>query len=77
MNDSMEFKRGYFLAVANIARMYDAPTIAEHVLGAYGQLDLTGIDEEDRKVLRPIIAELKRIDALCESLESRKTTSAA
>lgn len=78
MTENMEFKRGYFLAVANLVRMYDASTIAGHVLGAYGQLDLAGIDEQDRRVLRPIIAELKRIHALglCESRPSKNPSPA-
>lgn len=62
--EQLEFKRGYFLAVANIMQTHDASVIAVDVLRAYGHVDLRGIDEHDKNILRPLIAELKRQQSL-------------
>jgi hypothetical protein len=58
--EALEFKRGYFMAVANLMQLHDADVIAGDVLSAYGHVDLKGIDEHDRKLLRPLIREIKR-----------------
>ena len=58
--EEISFKRGYFMAVANLMQLHDASVIAVDVLRAYGPVDLRGIDENDRRILRPLIAELKR-----------------
>lgn len=58
--EELEFKRGYFLAVANIMQTHGEDVIAIDVLRAYGPVDLVGIDSYDKTILRPLIAELKR-----------------
>lgn len=59
-NLELEFRRGYYLAVANILRTHGATQIAEDVLKAYGPVDLKGIDPMEVKLLKPIAKELKR-----------------
>ena len=56
----LEFRRGYYLATANIMRTHDADVIAADVLHSYGKPDLKGIDPLEIKILKPIIAELRR-----------------
>lgn len=58
-----EWKIGYLLAVANIIRTHREDTIAEDVLRQYapdGNIDWSGIDPMDRKILRPIAREIRR-----------------
>jgi hypothetical protein len=56
----LEFRKGYYLATANILRTHDQSVIAEDVLKAYGAVDFKGIDPMEIKLLKPIAAELKR-----------------
>lgn len=48
LNDT-EFRRGYYLAVAELVRRHDEPTIAADLLVQYGPVDLSGIDREDAR----------------------------
>jgi hypothetical protein len=57
---NIEFKRGYYLAVANIILTHGESVIAEDVLKNYGKVDFKGIDPYDIEVLKPIAAEIAR-----------------
>lgn len=46
-------RRGYYLAVANLVRLYDQPSMVADLLKQYGPVDWSGIDEMDRTVLEP------------------------
>jgi hypothetical protein len=60
----LEFRRGYYAAVANLVRTHDQSTIAADVLRAYGHVNFRGIDPGQSRVLRPIAVEIKRKDKL-------------
>lgn len=67
---SLEFKRGYYIAVANMVRLHRCEVEARDTLEAYGKIDFVGIDPYDVKTLKPLAAESKRLSKL-----SRKTFS--
>ena len=54
-NDELWFRRGYYMAVANIMRMRDEPTIAAEVLTGYGGINLDGIDDADLPYINQVI----------------------
>ena len=54
------FRRGYYLATANIMRTHDQDVIAEDVLRQYGAVNFRGIDPMEIKILKPIAAEMRR-----------------
>lgn len=60
--DELSFRRGYYLAVANLVRMHDQPTIAAELLDEFGPLNLDGIDEFDIHTfeISRVIEEVKR-----------------
>ena len=58
--EELEFRRGYYLAVAVIIRSHDETQVAEDVLKAYGPVDFEGIDGYDVEVLRPLQKEIDR-----------------
>lgn len=55
--DALLFRQGYYLAVANLMRMHDQPTIAADLLRNFGKLDLSGIDQHDADVLKQFVNE--------------------
>lgn len=61
---SVEFKRGYYMAVANLIRQHDQPVMARDVLSAYGNVSFKGIDRMDVATLKPIAAEIRRTEKL-------------
>lgn len=61
---ALEFRRGYYLATANILTLHGADVAAQDVLKAYGAVDFDGIDPYDRAKLQPIADELNRKAAL-------------
>lgn len=58
----LEFRRGYYIAVANIMRTHGADVIAKDVLRGYGNVDFEGIDPYDVKVLQPLADDIKPLD---------------
>jgi hypothetical protein len=54
------FRQGYYLAVATLMRQHDQEVMARDLLKAYGGVDFRGIDPMERKILKPIAAEIKR-----------------
>ena len=54
-NNDLDFRRGYYMAVAEIVRQFDEPTLAYSILRSYGELDFRGIDEADVVVLRRLV----------------------
>jgi hypothetical protein len=57
---SKDFRNGYYCAVATLIITHDAHVQAEDVLRAYGPIDMCGVDEFDAKMLRPVVAEIRR-----------------
>ena len=56
----LEFRRGYYLATANLMKMHGQSTMAQDLLRNYGAVNFRGIDAIDVDVLRPIAAEIRR-----------------
>jgi hypothetical protein len=63
----LEFRRGYYLAVANIIRTHCEYTVAEDVLRGYGTIDFKGIDPLEIKLLKRVASEIKRKSSLRKS----------
>ena len=57
-----EFRRGYYMAVANLMRLHDCDVLARDTLAAYGKFDARGIAHCDLKVLRRLARETKRLE---------------
>lgn len=63
MNDKqaeLEFRRGYYLATANIMRTHGQDVIAMDVLRQYGNVNFSGIDPMEVKILKPLAREIRR-----------------
>lgn len=54
--DELSFRRGYYVAVAELIRTHDQPTIACDLLRQFGAINFDGIDEYDRTALEAAIA---------------------
>lgn len=52
--DELNFRRGYYCAVANLHRMHNIG-VEKELLQQYGKLNFDGIDEYDVKTIREII----------------------
>lgn len=52
-----DFRRGFYLAAAEVVRTHDQPTIAADLLRIFGPVNFDGIDGYDREVLEPIAVE--------------------
>jgi hypothetical protein len=57
----LEFRRGYYLAVANLMRLHGSEVEARDTLSNYGKFNPEGIEEYDLKVLRPLAKEIERL----------------
>jgi hypothetical protein len=57
---SKDFRNGYYCAVATLIQTHGEHVQAEDVLRAYGPVDMRGVDEFDAKLLRPVVAEIRR-----------------
>jgi hypothetical protein len=60
----LEFRRGYYCAVANLVRLHGADVEARDTLFNYGKFDERGIDESDLQILRPLAKEIKRLQTI-------------
>jgi len=56
----LEFRRGYYLACANIMRTHHCDMTTGDVFKQYGKPNFKGIDPMEIKILKPIAAELRR-----------------
>lgn len=60
----LEFRRGYYLAVANLMRLHGCDVEARETLSQYGHFNPEGIEEYDLKILRPLAKEIERLKHL-------------
>lgn len=57
----VEFRRGYYLAVANLMRLHGCEVQARDTLMNYGGFNPEGIEEYDLDVLCPLAKEAARL----------------
>ena len=80
LRDSVEFNRGYMIAVSNIMNLHGEDTIARNVLEQLGatkaDMERMGFDDYDLDQLRPLFREMARRDKLARTALSPTIDSA-